>query len=156
MTSRVVGVDKLIERFSLMIKKAPVAAAFGEYEGMQEIMIVAKERAPKDTWTMANSGYVSPPDVRGGESIIEAGFGGGSEEYVVRQHEDSELNHPNGGEAFFFQSALDDGEAALMETIARHVEEALSTGATHPPAKKVPADPLEQPGDHEPLPRKHR
>lgn len=141
---KVVGYKELIAKLKRIEKEAPVAMAFGMYEGMQIVMVDAKERAPRDTTTMARSGYVTPPEVRGGAHVsIEAGFGGGSENYVTRQHEDLSLNHPNGGEAKFFERALDDKQSELEEAIFRHVQNYLKTGQTNPAAKIVPASPTE-------------
>ena len=145
MATNVVGFKELMLKLNRVALDAPVATAFGAYEGMQEIMLEARQQAPKDTEAMAKSGYVAPPEVRQSSSVhIEAGFGGESEEYVVRVHEDLTMNHPNGGNAKFFSNAVDAGRGQLVSTIGRHVKHFLATGRTTPVPKKVPAGPYEQ------------
>jgi hypothetical protein len=126
-------------------KQAGIAVAFASYEAMQPVMEDAKNRAPKDTTAMAKSGYVAKPQMfSGGGTRVEGGFGGDSEQYVVRQHEDTALNHPNGGEAKFLQNALDAGEAGIRATIAKWLKVFLTTGKLLPfPQKRVPESPWE-------------
>lgn len=144
MSVKVRGGKEIQARLRALSRGAPVATGFGVYEGLQEIMVDAKERAPKDTHAMAESGYVSAAHVSGsGKVTCEAGFGGPSQDYVNRQHFDTSLRHPNGGEAMFFQNALDAGEGDLERTIARHVRAYFVTGRTTPPGKKVPQGPWE-------------
>lgn len=139
------GYKELLLKMERIELDAPVAAAFGTYDGMQDIMIEAKRLAPKDTTAMALSGYVEAPEVRQGSSTkIQAGFGGLSAEYVLRQHYDTTLNHPNGGEALFFQKALDAGRMMLKKKIQAAVAVFLRTGRAYPVAKRVPASPTEE------------
>lgn len=143
--AKLVGHKELIHKMRRISFDAPVATAFGLYEGMQEVMLDAKARAPKDTTAMALSGYVEPPAVRAGAEVtMNAGFGGLSEEYVVRVHEDMSLNHPNGGEAKFFERALDAGCGNLTAAVKKHLIMFFRTGRTHPVQKKVPASPYEE------------
>lgn len=127
-------------------KEAGIAVAFGAYERLQDVMLEAKARAPKDTHAMELSGYVAKPQMfSGGTTRVESGFGGDSEQYVVRQHEDESLRHPNGGEAKFFQKALDHWESELRGNIARWVRVYLETGRLLPfPQKRVPEGPWEE------------
>lgn len=142
--SPLAGYQELLLKLNRIQADAPVAAAFGSYDGLQDAMIEAKERAPKDTEAMAKSGYVTPPEVRQGSSAhIEAGFGGPSAEYVVKQHESTELNHPNGGEAKFFERALSAHRDRMRQKIADAVKAFLATGRTNPVSKRVPATPWE-------------
>jgi hypothetical protein len=109
----------------------PVAHAAGLFQGAQIIMRNAKERAPKDTEDMSKTGYVAAPEISGGGKVtIEAGFGGNSlggrrqkevAHYVVRQHYDTSLSHPNGGEAMFFQNACDAHAGDVAREVARAV-----------------------------------
>lgn len=141
---KVVGFKELIHKLKRIELETPVATAFGMYEGMQDIMEDAKLRAPKDTTAMARSGYVTPPDIRVGSDVnVQSGFGGLSEEYVVRVHEDLNMNHPRGGEAKFFSNAIDAGRGRLLDTIQRHVSRYLKTGRNMPVPKRVPASPTE-------------
>ena len=144
MTSGLVGFKELYLKMQKLAEKAPVATAFGMYDAMQEVMLDAKARTPVDTGAMRDSGYVTAPEVNSNRQVsIEAGFGGPSQEYVVRQHEDTSLNHPNGGEAKFFENALDANHGLIMATIKEHVNAYLQSGRTFPVSKRVPSSPWE-------------
>jgi hypothetical protein len=141
---KVAGVNELLFKMRRIEQQAPVAFAFGAYEGLQEIMVEAKALAPEESGDMKKSGYVTPPEVRNGADVtLESGFGGESSEYVVRQEMDTTLNHPKGGQALFFTTALDRGRGRMLETIKRHVAAFLKTGRTTPVPKVVPASPTE-------------
>lgn len=123
------------------------AVARGMYEAMQDMMVDAKNRAPKDTWRMADSGYVARPRITPNQILVESGFGGPSEKYVVRQHEDTGLNHPNGGEAKFFENALNNAQGAMKATIRAYVLDYFrSKRVPSWPAKIVPETPWEASG----------
>lgn len=126
-------------------KQAGIAVAFGAYEAMQPVMEDAKRRAPEDTTAMMKSGYVAKPQMFSGGGVrVEAGFGGDSEQYVVRQHEDTSLRHAPGKEAKFLQKAVDAGGAGIKATIAKWVRVLLETGRLLPfPEKRVPESPWE-------------
>ena len=144
MGAKVVGYKELLHKLHRFSVDAPVATAFGLYEGAQNIMVDAKGRAPKDTTAMARSGYVTPPEIRSGADIrIDMGFGGDSSEYVVRQHEQLDLPHPRGGQARFLSNAIDAGAAQLMAAVKRSVMKFMLTRKTSPPPKIVPSSPLE-------------
>lgn len=127
-------------------KQAGIAVAFGSYDAMQPVMLDAKARAPVDTHAMELSGYVAKPQMfSGGGARVEAGFGGDSEQYVVRQHEDTSLDPHRVGESKFFQKALDAGESEMRATITRWVRHYVETGKLLPfPDKRVPESPLEE------------
>lgn len=143
MPAVLIGIGEVLAKLKLTQKEAPVAAAFGEYEGAQVVMKDAKQRAPHDTHQMEKSGYVTAPDIKSGGKIqVEMGFGGPSEDYVVRQHEDTSLSHPH-GEAKFLSNAMDAHGDTIKEAVARHVAAYLKTGRTTPVSKDVPQSPWE-------------
>lgn len=143
MPAVLIGDKEILLKLKRLATEAPVAAGFGAYEGAQAIMKDAKVRAPKDTHQMALSGYVTAPTIKSsGRVEIESGFGGPSEEYVARIHEDMSMSHPN-GEAKFFQNAIDAFGHLIPEAIARHVRIFLETGRTNPVSKDVPQTPWE-------------
>lgn len=127
-------------------KQAGIAVAFGAYDALQPVMLDAKRRAPVDTHAMELSGYVAKPQMFSGGGVrVEAGFGGDSEQYVVRQHEDETLQHAPGKEAKFLQKALDAGESQIKATIEHWIAEFMRTGKLLPfPQKQVPESPWEE------------
>jgi hypothetical protein len=115
--------------FNLIEKKMPVAMAAGMFQAAQLIMRDAKRRAPKETGTMADSGYVAAPEIRGNRVHIDMGFGGPNippgghapvAAYVARQHYDTGLKH-NNGEAMFFQNAQDAGAELYRREVTKAV-----------------------------------
>lgn len=50
------------------------------------------------------------------------------DDYAYYQHEHTELNHPNGGEAKFFESAIQEDEPHWRKTIEDEVRKALLEG----------------------------
>lgn len=131
------GVDNLTRKLQALAKEVPLAAAYGQYEAMQEIVKDAKNRAPVDTGALRDSGYVAAPDIRGGKSRVEAGFGGYAGPYATRQHETHATKH------HFFSGAIDAGLDLLRNTVAKYVNNFLKTGRLRMPPKTVPSTPTE-------------
>jgi hypothetical protein len=118
------------------------ATAAGMYSAMQPVMLDAKRRAPKDTLALSASGYVTEPRMGSQRITVESGFGGDSEQYLVRVHEDPD--HAVTGEPFFFRNALDAGHELIRDTIAAFVRRFLKTGTVPAAAaKEVPTSPDE-------------
>ena len=141
---KVTGAKDIIDTLRHIERQAPAAAAFGAYDGMQDIMVQARADAPVDTTQMRETGYVTPPEVSKGALIrVEAGFGGPSAAYVARQEFEVGLNHSQ-GKAMFFSGALDAGRGRLLQKIADYVRAALAGKGVKQPAKRVPATPWEK------------
>lgn len=131
------GVNNLTRKLQALAKGAPVAAAYGQYEALQTIIIDAKNRAPVDTGALRDSGYVAAPDVRGGQSRVEAGFGGYASPYAARQHAThATANH-------FLSNAMDAGLKLLRDTVARYISNFMRSGRLRMPTKKVASSPTE-------------
>jgi hypothetical protein len=137
------GFGELYLKLKQFPEKAKVAVAFGMYEAMQDVMLDAKRRAPKDTRAMEYSGYVSKPKVTQHTASVESGFGGKSERYVLRVHNDP--NHAVTGEPFFFQNAVDAGEKLIKQVITTWVRYFIRHKRLKPlPQKQVPESPWEK------------
>jgi hypothetical protein len=136
------GYGRLVHKLRRYPRQAMTAVAFGIYEAMQVVMTDAKWRAPKDTHAMELSGYVAKPSMTAKSVSVESGFGGDSENYVVRVHETP--GFAKTGETFFFRNALDAGEGLIRDTVQKWVSHFLKTGRLLPfPRKLVPEHPLE-------------
>lgn len=133
------GLDEFKRNLEERIKAAQKAAAAGLYAHANNVMTEAKELSPVDTGVMRGSGYVTIPE-ENSNPVVEVGFGGASEAYVVKQHEDQSLNHPDGGEAKFLEKALDRNKDKASELIGRFIKDALHDGKSagmdkvHPPS----------------------
>ena len=141
MTLKITGLDNLKKTIESRRRTFKQAYLDGTYAAGQDIMLDARARAPvKDDW-LRPSGYVAKT-----ANGVEMGFGGAAEAYVVRQHEDLSLNHPNGGEAKFFERAIDANRDQTKEIIATYVRAAMGGAPLSSPQKKVPETPIEERG----------
>lgn len=132
--------------------QAPLAAANGSFDAAQQTMILAKELAPFEEGDMEMSGYVAhPTTTAAGATTVAMGFGGPSEAYVVRQHEDFSLNHPGQraiqlgvtkvGVAGWLSEAINKTRNETKRTIQEHIAHFIKTGRLRPVKRQVPSDP---------------
>ena len=103
------------------------AAEAALYQGASIIMTEAKERAPVDVGSLRNSGYVTLPVTRGGDTFVEAGFGGAAKAYAVVQHEELSYRHEV-GEAKYLENAINAKEQEVQERVRRMAGQALQSG----------------------------
>lgn len=103
------------------------AAQTALYQGGSIIMTEAKQRAPVDKGPLQNSGYVTLPVTRSGDTFVEVGFGGSAKAYAVKQHEELSYNH-DVGEAKYLEKAINAREQVVRERIRRIANEALHRG----------------------------
>jgi hypothetical protein len=155
----VVGSKKLEYALRRFPKDAAQAVARGEYLAAQLIMQDARRRAPKEDGWLEGSGYATRPDFSKQSVAVEMGFGGPSEDYVVRQHEDTSLNHPGEkaikkgvtkvGQAKFFSNALAAMDGVARDVIADFARRFIETGRIPSwPKKIVPETPEEENGPY--------
>jgi hypothetical protein len=104
------------------------AAEAALYQAGSIIMTEAKQRAPVDVGTLRNSGYVTLPRRQGGDTFVEAGFGGAAKAYAVRQHEELAYRHEV-GEAKYLENAINAKEQQVREHVKRIAGQALASGA---------------------------
>lgn len=90
----------------------------------QDIIEDSQRLIPRDTGAMASSDYIEDNGSHitfgyNGEGIQNPKTGQSVSEYIIQQHEDTSLNHPNGGEAKFLEKAIDyQIQAEAQETVA--------------------------------------
>ena len=138
MTVELRGLDAALRRLSDLAEKAPDAVGAGLFLEANNIMADAKTRVPVDQGVLRASGYVAPPVMERGSPVVELGFGGPAASYAVRQHEDTSLRHPDGGEAKFLEKAADQarpGIAGRVAAFARAVLEMPGRGVPTPPTQ---------------------
>jgi hypothetical protein len=136
------GYGRLVQDLRRVGDFTRAATAAGMYAAMQPVMLDAKARAPKDTLALSASGYVTEPRTGSQRITVESGFGGDSEPYLVRVHEDP--GFAKTGETYFFRNALDAGHQLIRDTIVSFVRRFLKTGTVPPSAaKEVPTSPDE-------------
>lgn len=129
---------------------AKAAAAVGQYAAAQEVMQLAQQYAPigpgwnarqkRPSGALKAGVYVRRPTAgwgAGRATQVEMGFEGLPYQYMVYQHENAGLKHPQGGKAFFFRDAADERRAETKRIIAEHVNHFLRTGKIPPMAAAV-------------------
>lgn len=138
-------------------KDAKAATAVGMYAAAQDTMALARSRAPigpspsKDhsdgqPGKLRAGAYARYARLMGSDSVtVDMGFEGtfsdrqSPQRYMVIQHEDASLEHPQGGGPFFLKSAVDDTKAQTARTVGRYVDVWLRTGKLpSQPEQKVP------------------
>ncbi len=83
-----------------ILNEVETAAQEGLREGLEALLERSNELAPEDEGELIDSGEVRIDDLTGQVSYKGRGF-----PYEILQHENLELEHPNGGEAKFLESA---------------------------------------------------
>lgn len=116
------------ELLKLQRKLGPRAFGAGLYGAGNEIMRDSKRRVPVDLGVLRGSGYVTLPQVQTGAVAVELGYGGPAAAYAVKQHEDTTLNHPEGGSAKFLESAVNFWSGFIPRLVARIGGQALEQG----------------------------
>lgn len=99
-----------------------------------EVLDEAQPNVPVLDGVMKASGRVVPGDVMGGLVTAHVTYGSDddgtathapSNQYVVEQHEDGDLDHPNGGNWKWLEHAMHQAAADARETIAKTIREAF-------------------------------
>lgn len=144
------GLKKLQHSLRRYPKELQLATAAGMYAAAQKIMSLARSRAPigpspdpkgrsGHPGALRGGAYADSPTVTAHGANVDMGFAGLPELYMVRQHEDLSYRHPQGGQAKFFSSAVDDLKSETSAIIARYVNSFIKTGVIPSvPAQLVP------------------
>lgn len=125
MSVEITGLNETLRRLAELEAQALRGAKRGLNQWSEETMTEAKERVPVEEGVLKASGFVEPPEEAGGVISQEIGFGGAASDYALVQHEDLSLNHPNGGQAKFLESAVNEREGQLARDIAAEVEQEI-------------------------------
>lgn len=100
-------------------------------EEAQEVMLESLAQVPRDTLTLMNSAFIKPL----ADGSVEIGYGDSgtlnpksgapAEDYMVEQHENLSLRHPNGGKAKFLEDPLNEHALVLEQKWAHKVQRAI-------------------------------
>lgn len=100
----------------------------------EAIMTESLQQVPRDTNTLANSAFV--------EELSDGSYAFGYkaagqvnpknksslEDYMVKQHEDLSLNHPNGGKAKFLEDPMNEHASSIAAKMAKRLQESIFKG----------------------------
>lgn len=144
MTSGFKNDKEFMRRLAKGVEAMGWAVASGVYAEANNIVAAAKETVPIDLGNLRRSHYATVPDDWKKPSS-EFGAGGVTEDYAVRQHEDTSIYHePNmeGGkpEAKWLQKTMNKAKGDALRNIHAHARAVFpsakgaphATSATHP------------------------
>ncbi len=113
------GVKQVAAKLRTLSTMFPDRVALALRQEAEIEMTEAKRRTPVDTGKLRASGRVEQPQGFGRQISVKLVFG---TDYAVYVHENLEANHPNGGEAKFLESTLNESAPYMAERIARRVK----------------------------------
>lgn len=97
------------------LSKAIAAAALrGLVNGGEHALKLARDRVPLEEGTLERSGLVSD----NGQDTVAVSF---DTTYAVRQHEDLELQHAQGRQAKYLETAMADARPDVLRLVAAEV-----------------------------------
>ena len=95
-------------------------------DAANEAFNVSQREVPVKTGTLRASGAVGQPTVTGMDAEVAIGYGGAAKAYALKQHEDLNLNHPN-GKAKYLEDPVRAQTDGMAERIAKRLKEVLAT-----------------------------
>ncbi len=116
------GVDQAAARLRAMADKFPLVSARALYE---EALIEEKEsrsRTPVEFGPLRASHVTTPPLIDGRTITVKIVVGGPSAPYAPYVHEDLEAEHPNGGQAKFLESTIDESRPYMAARVGRRID----------------------------------
>ena len=109
------GIEKAL---SSVIAQVQAAGPQIILEALQPTFDKSQAYCPKDTYALANSGYLEAREV-GDKTVVEIGYGkGGNPNYAVYVHERTDLRHKAPTRAKFLQAALEEDMDEIKQRIA--------------------------------------
>lgn len=103
------------------------AARLAEEAGAEALLGEANRDVPVDTGRLQKSGKVTDAGERG--FAVGYGFDDGdgikapTDQYAVKQHEDLDLDHPNGGRGKWEESAMHSSGELILAAMAPHIRQ---------------------------------
>ena len=104
--------------FTQMLSEFPKRVVSAMYLEANIEMTESKKRVPVKTGVLRASGRVEQPVATPQGVSVELSYGGAAEAYALIVHEDLEMNHPNGGEAKYLESVLQESAPHMAARLA--------------------------------------
>lgn len=108
------------------IGKAVTAMKVGAYRGLKEwadiVLDTSQALVPVDIGELETSGKVSGDN----GSLTVAVFYDTGNLYAIRQHEDTSLNHPNGGQAKYLEQPFNELAPLLQSVLADEIKKEIA------------------------------
>lgn len=117
----VIGVNEVVAKLRQIASRFPDRVAAALYQEAQIEMTESKRRVPVDQGVLRASGFVSPPERRGRTITVTLSYGGAADHYAIIQHENLDFHHPNGGQAKFLESVLNESRSTMAARVAARI-----------------------------------
>lgn len=127
---RLDGVNGYVKAVNEMARTTPKAVMNSmEARGAGAILRAAIPLTPIDTGALRRSGAVYPVRAQGTRFSAVVGFGNENVRYALRQHEDTSLRHPRGGQAKFLEEGTRRAAKSAHADLAADVAKAWKAAA---------------------------
>jgi len=140
LSMQVKGVAGVRDALKKLAKNYPYATAHAIYAEGFEVQREATRRAPVEFAVLRTSAYTTVPNLK--EMASEVGFG---TEYAIRQHEETNYQHPRGGEAKYLENAVNMRSAGMLQRLKDYVKKLVERGVDSLPAPMGNTRPVVKP-----------
>lgn len=117
--TKVLGAKEVAHNLTVAGDRWRHAVEAGLYMAANNIMARSKRLVPVDLGALKGSGYVTLPQRSPSKTLVEMGYGGTAKDYAVPQHERLDFKHPDGGQAKYLSTAVDEKESTLASDILK-------------------------------------
>lgn len=139
------GAGNVIRNLQKAQERMVNAVATGLYLEGNNHMGISKRRVPVDLGALKGSGYVTLPEVTATDVTVELGYGGPAKKYAIVQHERLDYNHPDGGQAKYLESVVDERRNSILSNVAALAKRAFDRHQK-PQRTNIPTTPDEGEG----------
>jgi hypothetical protein len=105
-----------------LVREFPREAARAEKAEMNIEKKESMKRTPVEEGDLRDSHVVQEPVISRGIIRCDITVGNENVDYAYEQHEDLDLNHPNGGQAKFLESTLLESAPHMAGRLAKRIE----------------------------------
>ena len=135
---KIKGMSELRGQIRKLPKQMLDASAIGQHNAAQDVMAVSKPLSPYEFGELEGGAYVELPKFTPSSAVVDFGYAG--PDYLVRQHEDMDYQHPGiksktddpgraaQGRDHFLSNPVNEMVGRTEATIRAAVNEFLRTG----------------------------
>lgn len=139
--NKVTGGSKVAKNLQNATRSWENSVVAGLYLEANNVMNASLRKVPVDLGTLKASGYVTLPRKVGNKTLVEMGYGGNAKDYAVVQHERLDFNHPEGGEAKYLESVVDERTPVMAANILALAKAHFEQGGLPVVKGTLPTDP---------------
>ena len=118
----VIGLPEMNARLLNLIRALPDEIEKAMKDEGDQILLVAQGRCPVDTGALRDSGKVGDVVKDGFQTTVQVSFGDPEPYYAIFVHEDLDAKHPNGGQAKFLESAVQEATPGMSVRVGERIK----------------------------------